>query len=649
MKDYRTKNNKGFRKRFAYGISFQLGFPMVGILLVVGFIIASTVFLLNWSAYAQDEIEFGYQIAQYATKEMQDYQAMDFLVEYWGAHGDEMDLIYDPKIYKEKELELRELWPTMPDLKAVNTLDIARKDARIQKMYAEVVYGNLSHDLSRIKRVFRPLYLYSFYVDDDKMHFLVTGTLENEKRLSQGGELFELGYLDHYERGAYEEIDYILDTNNAPDVPSLNRKWTSLEDLSVTHFFMPVFCHGKLVAILGVAVTSSEIFLNNIKVTMTEVVFMTLMFLCVALWLNIQLRRKIKKPLKGTETAVKRYEKEKDGAAVTEDLARIRPNNEIEALCYGFSTLVAELDRYVEEVRQISADKERIETELNVATKIQADMLPQEFPDESRFDLYATMDPAKEVGGDFYDFFMLDKDHIGLVIADVSGKGVPAALFMVIAKTLIKGRALSGGSPSEILYGVNNILCERNDLGYFVTVWFAIIDLRTGEGVSSNAGHEHPVIKPSEKQYEYRVYPHSPALGLIEDIRFKERQFKVEPGDRIFVYTDGVPEATNAEKQLFGDERLKEALDASDVNDPAGVCRKVREYIDEFVDGEEQFDDITMLTFRFKGMTGEGENASSDETGDKTENGEIISPEDKSIKEAGSKKYKTIVVEEITE
>ena len=279
-------------------------------------------------------------------------------------------------------------------------------------------------------------------------------------------------------------------------------------------------------------------------------------------------------------------------------------NDEIEILARAFEDLSTKTKDYIKQITTITAEKERIGAELNVATQIQADMLPSIFPpypQKTEIDLYATMSPAKEVGGDFYDFFLTDPNHLALVMADVSGKGVPAALFMVIAKTLLKNRAMMGGSPSEILEDVNNQLCDGNKTQFFVTVWLAIIDLRTGAGIAANAGHEHPALRRSGKKYELVKYPHSPVLGMMEGMIFKEHEFKLSPGDSLFEYTDGVTEATDSNNCLFGEERMIEALNRNPDALPEEVLRNVRSGIDEFVAGAEQFDDITMLCFKYKG------------------------------------------------
>jgi sigma-B regulation protein RsbU (phosphoserine phosphatase) len=231
-------------------------------------------------------------------------------------------------------------------------------------------------------------------------------------------------------------------------------------------------------------------------------------------------------------------------------------------------------------------------------------MLPRifpAFPGRNEFDLFATMDPAKEVGGDFYDFFLIDPDHLAVVMADVSGKGVPAALFMVIAKTLIKNRAQMGVSPGEVLAYTNEQLCEGNDAELFVTVWMAIIEISTGRGIAVNAGHEHPVIRRKDGEYELVIYRHSPAVATLEGLRFREHEFQLNPGDSLFVYTDGVPEATNAENELFGNQRMLDAINEVRDQSPEARLRHIKETIDTFVGDAPQFDDITMLCMDYMG------------------------------------------------
>ncbi|MCR5511239.1 MAG: SpoIIE family protein phosphatase [Lachnospiraceae bacterium] len=286
---------------------------------------------------------------------------------------------------------------------------------------------------------------------------------------------------------------------------------------------------------------------------------------------------------------------------------RFRTGDEIEVLAESFADLSRKTVQYINEVTRVTAEKEHIEAELDMAKAIQDSQLPNTFPaypDRGDFDIFASMTPAKQVGGDFYDFFMTDDDHIVLVMADVAGKGVPAALFMMVSRILIKNRICTGESPGEALYNVNNQLLEGNETELFVTVWLAVIEISTGKGVSVNAGHEHPALRHAGGRYELVEYKHSPAVSVMEGLKYKEREFMLEPGDSIFVYTDGVAEATDIEDQLFGSERLLEALNEDPDADPTKILENVKRHIDDFVAGEEQFDDITMLAFKYIGSKG---------------------------------------------
>ena len=281
-----------------------------------------------------------------------------------------------------------------------------------------------------------------------------------------------------------------------------------------------------------------------------------------------------------------------------------RTNDEIEILAESFANLSAKTLQYIDQVKTVTAEKERIGAELNMATAIQASQLPRlfpAFPNRPEFDVFASMTPAKEVGGDFYDFFLIDDDHIALVMADVSGKGVPAALFMMVSRVLIKSHLQNGESPSEALSHVNDQLCEGNDAQFFVTVWLGVLEISTGKGVAANAGHEHPALRRANGEYGLVMYRHSPAVATMEGIPFRQHEFELHPGDSLFVYTDGVAEATNKDDELFGPDRMLEALNRQPDAKPEVILSNVMDGINEFVAGAEQFDDITMLCLKYIG------------------------------------------------
>lgn len=281
-----------------------------------------------------------------------------------------------------------------------------------------------------------------------------------------------------------------------------------------------------------------------------------------------------------------------------------RTGDEIEILADSFSRLSKKTVDYVEQVRTVTAEKERISSELQMAAAIQSSMLPHifpSFPDRKEFDLYASMDPAKEVGGDFYDFFLIDDDHLCMVIADVSGKGVPGALFMMISKVILQNCAFLSDSAEEILAQANSAICANNQADMFVTVWIGILEISTGKLTAANAGHEFPVLKRAGGKYELYKDHHGFVIGGMPGMKYRQYELQLHPGDRLFVYTDGVPEATDADSQLFGTDRMLSALNEKDAADPKEVVQVVHEAVDRFVKDAEQFDDMTMLCLDYNG------------------------------------------------
>ena len=244
------------------------------------------------------------------------------------------------------------------------------------------------------------------------------------------------------------------------------------------------------------------------------------------------------------------------------------------------------------------------QTEQTMATQIQESMLPSifpAFPERQEIDLYASMDPAREVGGDFYDFFLIDDDHLGLIIADVSGKGIPAALYMMISKTILQNFAKMGNSPAEVLEKANESLCAESRTEMFVTTWVGILELSTGKMTCANAGHEYPVVCRNG-QFDLMKDKHGFVLGGMEGMKYRDYEIRLEKGDKIFVYTDGVPEATNAEQVLFGADRMVETLNRNAEASPVEILRSMRRAVDAFVGSAEQFDDLTMLCLEYRGM-----------------------------------------------
>ena len=333
----------------------------------------------------------------------------------------------------------------------------------------------------------------------------------------------------------------------------------------------------------------------------TQAVILLLAVMALTLGGALVLGRRIVKPL---NRITERISELREGNLEFKMEDAYRTGDEVEELAQSFATLSRKTVEYVDTVKNVTAEKERIGTELALANQIQASMLPHifpPFPERPEFDLYASMDPAREVGGDFYDYFLIDDDHLGLVMADVSGKGVPAALFMMASKIILQSVAMLGKSPAELLAKTNEALCSNNEAQMFVTVWMGILELSTGRLTCANAGHEYPVLKHPDGNFELYKDRHGFVLGGMEGTRCREYEIQMTSGTKLFLYTDGVPEATNSENELFGTDRMLDALNSRPEDSPRDILKNVREAVDGFVKEAEQFDDLTMLCLEYRG------------------------------------------------
>ena len=324
-----------------------------------------------------------------------------------------------------------------------------------------------------------------------------------------------------------------------------------------------------------------------------------LSLLCLGLIFVFVLR-----PLDRVQHNIRLYRKTKDSETVAKNLAEVKPHNEIGQLSEDVVELTSELDRYMRRNEAITAEKERISTELSLATRLQAAFVPHTFPpfpNREEFDIYAVMNPAREVGGDFYDFFLIDDDHLCLVMADVSGKGIPGALFMMVSKIILQSCAMLGRSSAEILNKTNEAICSNNPEDMFVTVWLGILEISTGKLTTANAGHEYPAIKRPGGSFELLKEKHGLVIGAMENTHYKEYELRLEPGTKLFLYTDGVPEATDTENRMFGIGHMLEALNEEPDAAPRQLLQNVHRAVDGFVKDAEQFDDLTMLCMEYKG------------------------------------------------
>ena len=365
---------------------------------------------------------------------------------------------------------------------------------------------------------------------------------------------------------------------------------------------------GEAIAVVGADVDMNTIMQARKEFLVNSIIFVLLLTgLCILL--NIFLIRRLAvDPLKKLTDAACGF------AAVDREYTKddiihvdIKSNDEIGDLYHEIQEMQSRIVDYTGRMTTYAAEQSRIGTELELANRIQMSILPEvgpEIKDRKEFLLRASMTPAKEVGGDFYNFFLIDEDHLGLVMADVSGKGVPAALFMMASMILLKDLAVPGRKPSEILMQANNDICRNNKAKMFVTVWLGILEISTGLMTCASAGHEFPAVRGEDKTFRLFKDPHGFVLGGMEGMKYKDYELQLNPGDALFVYTDGVPEANDAAGAFFGTDRLEEALNQAEPGHPKDILLKVKESVEAFAGGAEQFDDMTMMCLEYCGPGG---------------------------------------------
>ncbi|MBQ1395050.1 MAG: serine/threonine-protein phosphatase [Lachnospiraceae bacterium] len=382
------------------------------------------------------------------------------------------------------------------------------------------------------------------------------------------------------------------------NLPQFGLRVTGGETLYKTDKYAVILCLDEK---LDHLVTMTKLFLRRF-------LYLTLIAIVIGCAVSMHMiRKRVGRPIGKMATAARKYVKDKmEGVAAPDHFNKldISTQDEIEELSLAMKDMENGLIEYEQNLQKITAERERIQTELDLATRIQRDMLPMvfpPFPERTEFDLYATMDPAKEVGGDFYDFFLIDDDHLGFIIADVSGKGIPAALFMMVSKTILNDLAMGGMSPSQVLQTANDSICTRNKEEMFVTVWFGILEISTGIIKCANAGHEKPMVIKADGEVVLINEKPNFVIGGMEGMKYKEYEIALNPGDKIFLYTDGVAEATDSDNNLFGIDRTIDALKENTSADSEEVLRNVRAAVDRFVGEAEQFDDLTMLCLEYKG------------------------------------------------
>ncbi len=385
---------------------------------------------------------------------------------------------------------------------------------------------------------------------------------------------------------------------------------TNTEDGWLCTGVEPIFDpDGNAVAIVCVDMDMNRIMNGRIRFLSAMLIFGALAVLAASAVSVRLIGRMVIAPLSRLAAGAKKFGEAEDEARLRQSVVNfdIRSRDEMEELYQEIRRMQTRIIDYMDTITRETSERERIGAELSVATQIQSNMLPNAFPafpGRKEFDLYAAVTPAKEVGGDFYDFFLVDDNRLALVVADVSEKGVSAELFMVVTKTIIKNQALLGNSPTEIMEEANRQLYENSGGDMFINAWFGILELSTGTLRSVNAGHDSPVYCPPHGSFGVLKERKGIALATIKDTRYKENRLALKSGGGLFIYTDGLTKAANAENELFGIGRMLDALNEDAASRPVQTVRRMKKRVGGFVKNTLQDDDITMLSLTFFGTRG---------------------------------------------
>ena len=457
-------------------------------------------------------------------------------------------------------------------------------------------YAWLENEFSRVKSEFTGIqYLYLFQPHDDHFIYVVEG-------FKPGDDPDVASFLgDVYQ---YSETDYKY---LVPDIQA-GRASTGLIQGTDVGYGQTISAWAPVLDAQGrvAGMVEADCILSNLNSVVRgyamRIIGVMLACILVVLFLALQiLRGNITEPLKKLTGMVDSYEH----GVFSE--ARFRYDDEIQSLASSFADMTRRIDAYTDEIARATADQERIRAEFNVAQQIQTDILPNKFPafpDRKEFDIVAAIESCQEIGGEFYDFFLVDNDHLAMVVGDTSDTGVPAALFMVILQTLIKNRTMQGFSPAEVLQNVNEQLLEGNRSGMFATVWFAVLELSSGKGIATNAGNEHPILRRAGKKFELVEYQHSPPVGAKAGTRIRDHGFQLEPGDTVFIFTHGLKELCSEKDEIFGTEHILEALNRDPEASPSVLLQTMKASVERFSGDAPRIDGMTMLSLKYYGPDG---------------------------------------------
>ncbi|MBR3183250.1 MAG: serine/threonine-protein phosphatase [Firmicutes bacterium] len=568
-------------------------------LIVIGWITYSSQLFRTETSIKNQQETIASDIAEEVKIAVNEYTASNWLFNFWYEHSDEMLIEYDSannsgkvtpakaETFSSRHPGLHIEYATEEEINELNYTD--------QKVYAEVAYSWILDRLDQIKMAHHVDYLFIVMTEPpyDTQFFAMSAADPGAVRGTNYEEVYPLGVTvevnESQQRAmanAVKELNHLADAGNYVDY------YSYLDNVNGKDIII-----GMTYDLSNIENEIRNVTVNNTLASVTGQLILSLICLFMVYRLIIS-------PLKSVQENIRDYRETKDSETVIANLKEINSKNEIGDLKNDVIELAEEIDDYVDKIESISAEKHRIESELDMAKRIQLSMMPSVFPpypDRNEFEIYASVEPAREVGGDFYDFFLIDKDHLCMVMADVSGKGVPAALFMMGSKIVIKNSAMLMNSPAKILTRANESICENNEQDMFLTVWLGILELSTGKLVAANAGHEYPALMRAGEKFEIIKSKHGFVIGGFEDAIYTDYELQLEPGDKLFLYTDGLPEATNGDNEMLGIDGMLDALNENCESHPEVILNGVKNAVDGFVKEAEQFDDLTMMCIEYKG------------------------------------------------
>ncbi|MCR5405137.1 MAG: PP2C family protein-serine/threonine phosphatase [Butyrivibrio sp.] len=546
----------------------------------------------------ENESETAYTRSYNVAEILRRYPYYPFAVEYWTEHIDEIKEITSGDSNSD---ELMNAGLKLLDKYGAAKLDDLSEEAirsmtkEEQKTLALMTY----HEVSEYLRVIN--HMQKATLDGP----LLVGVSEDEKMIMlarMGKSSFKVGdeinfsdsYFLNLYAGAKSDLSY--SEKNIVIIPIKNKK-------TYTAVAYPVEKDGKTIAI---ALTGAiDNYIKHVSFNQTRRILLSIVIIALVsgILLLYMLYKELINPIEKIQVGVQTYTRDFNTGELVEEMSYIKNRNEIGRLADDIGVMAERIKEYSEEKTKLASEKARISSEITLAASIQKSAMPVDFPSadtERRYEIYASMKPAKAVGGDFYDFFMIDDDNLALLIADVSDKGVGAAMFMMKSKSIIANNVSLEKSPARALKDSNISLIKNNDEAMFVTVWLGILQLSTGRLVACNAGHERPVLRHGDDGFRLFNDEHCNFLGGFESAVYEDYELQLDPGDKLFLLTDGVPDASDEEANRFGFDGIIETLNKDPDASPKQIIENISNNLMAFVNGAEQFDDITMLALEYK-------------------------------------------------